>query len=94
MSLTAKQIMDVLNLEPHPTCGFAAFVYQSKQRVPRITVPANYEEVDHYCGSMLYFMVTPGRRLFYTGSDPTRCIITTSAIHWRYFCFIREGAEK
>jgi uncharacterized protein len=55
---TAKQIMEMLGLKPHPTCGFVAETYRSKQQVPQEALPAVYEGSRPF-GSVLYFMVTP-----------------------------------
>ena len=54
---TAKQIMEMLGLKPHPTCGFVAETYRSKQRIPQQALPATYEGSRPF-GSVLYFMVT------------------------------------
>lgn len=59
MDLTAEQIIALLGLKPHPTCGFVAETYRSQQRIPRQALPAMYEG-DRPFGSVLYFMVTPG----------------------------------
>jgi predicted cupin superfamily sugar epimerase len=55
---TAKQIVEMLGLKPHPTCGLVAETYRSKQQIPQQALPAAYEGSRPF-GSVLYFMVTP-----------------------------------
>jgi uncharacterized protein len=54
----AKQIIEMLGLKPHPTCGFVAETYRSLQHIPPEALPAAYEGSRPF-GSVLYFMVTP-----------------------------------
>jgi uncharacterized protein len=54
----AKQIIEMLGLKPHPTCGFVAETYRSLQHIPQEALPAAYEGSRPF-GSVLYFMVTP-----------------------------------
>jgi hypothetical protein len=54
---TAKQIIEMLGLTPHPTCGFVAETYRSKQQIPQQALPAVYEGIRQF-GSVLYFIVT------------------------------------
>ena len=54
----AKQIIEMLGLTPHPTCGFVAETYRSLQHIPQQALPAVYEGSRAF-GSVLYFMVTP-----------------------------------
>lgn len=62
MVLTAQQIIDLLGLKPHPTCGFVAETFRSQQRIPQPALPAMYEGGRPF-GSVLYFMVTPEARI-------------------------------
>jgi predicted cupin superfamily sugar epimerase len=55
---TAKQIVEMLGLKPHPTCGFVAETYRSKQQIPQQALPRTYEGSRPF-GSVLYFIVTP-----------------------------------
>jgi predicted cupin superfamily sugar epimerase len=55
---TAKEIIDILGLKPHPTCGFVAETYRSRQTIPLQALPAAYEGSRPF-GSVLYFLVTP-----------------------------------
>lgn len=55
---TAQQIIEMLGLKPHPTCGFVAETYRSKQQIPQQALPAVYKGSRPF-GSILYFMVTP-----------------------------------
>jgi predicted cupin superfamily sugar epimerase len=55
---TAKDIIDILGLKPHPTCGFVAETYRSRQKIPQQALPAAYEGSRPF-GSVLYFLVTP-----------------------------------
>jgi uncharacterized protein len=59
---TAKQIIEMLSLKPHPTCGFVAETYRSQQQIPQQALPAAYEGSRPF-GSVLYFMVTPEAQL-------------------------------
>jgi len=54
----AKQIIAMLGLKPHPTCGFVAETYRSLQHIPQEALSAAYEGSRPF-GSVLYFMVTP-----------------------------------
>ena len=62
MELSASEIMRLLKLEPHPTCGFVAETYRSTFRMPQSALPAGYES-DRPLGSALYFLVSPERRM-------------------------------
>jgi predicted cupin superfamily sugar epimerase len=90
---TAKQIMEMLGLKPHPTCGFVAETYRSKQQIPQQALPAVYEGSRPF-GSVLYFMVTLEAQITCTASAPTRCTTTTSATRWRCYCYTRAGAVR
>jgi uncharacterized protein len=92
MGLTAQQVIDLLGLKPHPTCGFVAETFRSQQRIPQPALPAMYEGGRPF-GSVLYSMVTrPRRRFACIAFAQTRCITTTSAIRSRCWSCIRTGA--
>ncbi|HTK87190.1 MAG TPA: cupin domain-containing protein [Nitrospiraceae bacterium] len=55
---TAKQIIEMLGLKRHPTCGFVAETYRSRQHIPREALSVSYEGSRPF-GSVLYFLVTP-----------------------------------
>ncbi|HKH21683.1 MAG TPA: cupin domain-containing protein [Gammaproteobacteria bacterium] len=58
MTFPTQQIIDALGLKPHPTCGYVAETYRSKQQIPQSALPAAYES-GRPLGSVLYFIVTP-----------------------------------
>jgi len=58
MPLTPEEIIRVLGLKKHPTCGFVAETYRSAHAVPGASLPAGFEG-PRPLGSVLYFMVTP-----------------------------------
>ena len=62
MTLTADAIKEMLGLEPHPTCGFAALTYQSALQLPGAVLPAGYGGA-RPLGAVLYFLVTPDARM-------------------------------
>ncbi len=57
MSLTATDVINMLGLKPHPTCGFVTETFRSTQRIPAEALPGFGG--DRPRGSVLYFMVTP-----------------------------------
>src|SRR5438093_12573738 len=59
---TAQQIIEMLGLKPHPTCGFVAETYRAKERIADETLPTVYGGTRPF-GSVLYFMVTPGAQI-------------------------------
>ena len=56
--LTADEVRGLLQLEPHPTCGFVRVTYVSSQSIASGGLPAPFAE-GRPLGSALYFMVTP-----------------------------------
>jgi predicted cupin superfamily sugar epimerase len=62
VSLTAEQIMQLLGLKRHPTCGFVAETYRSPHTIPGAAMPAPYEGARPW-GSALYFLVTPDAQI-------------------------------
>jgi predicted cupin superfamily sugar epimerase len=58
MTLSPAEIIDLLGLQPHPTCGFFRETYRSDLRVPANTFGRGYEG-DRALGGVLYFLVTP-----------------------------------
>jgi predicted cupin superfamily sugar epimerase len=61
--LTAKEVKAMLNLEPHPTCGFVAETYRSPLKIPATALPEAYDEGDRPYGSALYFLVSPDAQI-------------------------------
>ncbi len=57
MAMKAKEILDLLGLVPHPTCGFVTETYRS-HKIPKKSLPAMFDG-DRPLGSVLYFMMTP-----------------------------------
>jgi uncharacterized protein len=55
---SAKEVKALLDLEPHPTCGFVAETYRSPLKIPSEALPEAYEG-DRPYGSALYFLVSP-----------------------------------
>jgi predicted cupin superfamily sugar epimerase len=60
MDPTADSIIKLLDLKPHPTCGFTADTYTSTLRIPARDLPAGYAG-DRALGGVLYFLVTRDR---------------------------------
>ena len=54
---TAEEIIELLGLKPHPTCGFVAETYRSPQKISQQALPPAYEGSRPFA-SVLYFMVT------------------------------------
>src|SRR5262249_30730548 len=58
MSLTASQVIDLLGLKPHPTCGFVSEIYRSQLQIPAADLPSGYDG-SRPLGGVLFFLVTP-----------------------------------
>ena len=58
MAMKVNEILDLLGLVPHPTCGFVTETYRSGHRIPKRSLPDMFDG-DRPLGSVLYFMVTP-----------------------------------
>jgi len=56
-ALTAERLIELLGLKPHPTCGYVAETYRSRERIPDEALPTAYAGSRPF-GSVLYFMVT------------------------------------
>jgi predicted cupin superfamily sugar epimerase len=54
------QLIDLLHLEPHPTCGFVAETYRSRDRIAAGGLSGAFAD-GRPVGSALYFLVTPER---------------------------------
>jgi predicted cupin superfamily sugar epimerase len=66
MSLTASQIIDLLNLKPHPTCGYMGEAFRSALRVPPANLPDAFWPATaggRDLGGVLYFLVTSQTRM-------------------------------
>ena len=55
--LTAERIIALLDLKPHPTCGFVAETYRAQERISDEALPTAYAG-SRLFASVLYFMVT------------------------------------
>jgi len=58
MPLSADDIKSLLQLAPHPTCGFVRESYRSSHTVPAAGLPPSFDGA-RPLGSVLYFLVTP-----------------------------------
>ena len=56
-ALTAADIIQLLDLHPHPTCGFTNEIYRSALTVPQADLPPDYDG-PRTLGGFLYFLVT------------------------------------
>jgi predicted cupin superfamily sugar epimerase len=56
-ALTSGRLIELLGLRPHPTCGYVAETYRSRERIPDEALPTAYAGSRPF-GSVLYFMVT------------------------------------
>ena len=63
MSLSASEVIGLLGLKPHPTCGSVTEAYRSTHRITAQALPGGYAGDrplgDRPLGSVLYFLVTP-----------------------------------
>lgn len=58
---TADEVIDMLGLAPHHTCGFVRPTFASADRIPAAAVPGRYgggPRRDRSVGSVLYFLVS------------------------------------
>jgi uncharacterized protein len=62
MPLLQTEIMKLLDLRPHPTCGFTNEIYRSTMVVPGANLPAAYAG-PRALGGFLYFLVTDEARV-------------------------------
>ncbi len=58
MNPSAEQVIQLLGLRPHPTCGFTRETYLSDVRIPAHDLPHGYDG-DRHLGGVLYFLITP-----------------------------------
>lgn len=56
----AAAVIEMLGLEPHPTCGYVAETYRSRERIAAGGLQAPFA-AGRPVGSGLYFLVTPDR---------------------------------
>ena len=59
-SLSAAEVIDLLHLDPHPTCGFVVETYRSRERIGAGGLGGPFRD-GRPVGSALYFLVTPER---------------------------------
>ena len=90
---TAEQIIAMLGLKRHPTCGFVAETYRSRQQIPRQALPASYEGSRPF-GSVLYFMVTPDAQIRLHRIRSDQSITITWVGRWKSCCCIRTELER
>jgi predicted cupin superfamily sugar epimerase len=57
MRLSPHQVIDLLNLKAHPTCGFARETYRSDLQISGWELPSEFRS-GRPLGGVLYFMVT------------------------------------
>jgi predicted cupin superfamily sugar epimerase len=57
-AMTPEDVRALLDLKPHPTCGFVRVTYVSPQAIPAGALPAPFE-AGRPLGSALIFQVTP-----------------------------------
>jgi predicted cupin superfamily sugar epimerase len=55
---TVQDIIKLLDLRPHPTCGFTRETYLSQLQLPATVIPPAYGS-SRYLGGVLYFLITP-----------------------------------
>jgi uncharacterized protein len=58
MNLAPAQIVELLGLKPHPTCGFTRESYLSELQIPAAALPPEYQG-SRRLGGVLYFLITP-----------------------------------
>jgi len=56
----AETVIELLGLEPHPTCGYVAETFRSRDRISPGGLRAPFAD-GRPVGSALYFLVTPDR---------------------------------
>src|SRR3954470_12549390 len=57
MALSSAEIIQLLDLHPHPTCGFTNEIYRSTVQFPAADLPAGFDG-PRTLGGFLYFLVT------------------------------------
>jgi uncharacterized protein len=62
VALSSAEIIRLLDLDPHPTCGFTNEIYRSTLQVPTSDLPAGYDG-PRSLGGFLYFLVTDRARI-------------------------------
>ena len=62
MALSAQEVMRLLDLTPHSTCGFTNESYRSDLEIPASALPLAYAG-SRSLGGVLYFLVTPQARI-------------------------------
>lgn len=62
MSLTADDIIKLLDLQTPTTCGYVSEPYRSPLEIPQSALPAGYVG-SRSLGNVLYFLVTPEARV-------------------------------
>jgi predicted cupin superfamily sugar epimerase len=57
MTLSQQEVIDLLGLVPHPTCGLIRQTYMSQIRISQSVLPRQFGS-DRYAGSVMYFMIS------------------------------------
>src|SRR4051812_31832390 len=58
MALSSAELIHLLDLQPHPTCGFVKEIFQSDLHIPATALPAAYGG-SRPLGGVLLFLITP-----------------------------------
>jgi uncharacterized protein len=58
MTLSRAEVVQLLGLQPHSTCGLVSETYRSELQVPAQALPAAYAG-PRPLGGVLYFLITP-----------------------------------
>jgi predicted cupin superfamily sugar epimerase len=61
VGIPAEEIKRLLDLEPHPTCGFVRESFRSEEQIPADALPGF--DGPRPRGSVLWFLVTPDARM-------------------------------
>jgi predicted cupin superfamily sugar epimerase len=61
-TLSPADVIKLLDLHPHPTCGFTNEIYRSALTVPQADLPSAYNS-PRTLGGFLYFLVTQEARI-------------------------------
>ena len=62
MSLSADDIIKLLDLQPPTTCGYVSEPYRSPVQIPQLALPAGFVG-SRSLGNVYYFLVTPDARV-------------------------------
>ena len=103
MSLSASELIGLLGLKPHPTCGFVTEAYRSTHRIAAQALPGGCEGDrpledrplgERPLGSVLYFLVTPEAQIRLHRIRSEQMYHHSWATHWRCCCSTPTAREK